>query len=213
MKHKTKYKKYAITNDLMCKVKKLNISNDRDSKINKSMSVKDRLEKIERIKRQYGSESNQYITIALNEIIDILKEYFDVDEKIIAYQPKGNTPELFHTVKLPLLPEMVVEDDVEKLCWRLFGGSFEARGVESEVEADRTVSFGIECYNAATKVYTEADLRKAFEKGFTVATYLADYETEITINNPFKSKVDIESEALYQEWLLERKEQSVTNLK
>ncbi len=58
----------------------LNISDVSDSKINESMSVKDRLEKIERIKRQYGSESNQYIIIALNEITDILREYFNVDE-------------------------------------------------------------------------------------------------------------------------------------
>ena len=82
----------------------------------------------------------------------------EFDFIIKAYQPKGNVPEL----DLPLLPEIVVEDDVEKLCWRLFGGSFEARGVESEEEADRTVSFGIECHKAATKVYTEKDLKMMF---------------------------------------------------
>jgi hypothetical protein len=59
--------------------------------------------------------------------------------------------------------KIVIEDDVEKFCWRLFGGSFEARGVESEEEADKTVAFGIECYKAATKVYSEEDLRKAIE--------------------------------------------------
>ena len=58
----------------------LNISDVSDSKINESMSVKDRLEKIERIKRQYGSESNQYIIIALKEITDILRDYFNVNE-------------------------------------------------------------------------------------------------------------------------------------
>jgi hypothetical protein len=62
--------------------------------------------------------------------------------------------------------EIIVENEVEKLCWRLFGGSFEARGVESEEEADKTVSFGIECYKAATKKYSEDDLRKAFEGGW-----------------------------------------------
>jgi hypothetical protein len=82
-------------------------------------------------------------------------------KKIVAHLPKNNSPEL----DLPLLPEIVVEDNVEKLCWGLFGGSFEARGVESEEEADRVVSFGIECYKSATKVYSEDDLRKAFEAG------------------------------------------------
>ncbi len=84
----------------------------------------------------------------------------DVEQlKIIAHKPKGNAKEL----DLPLLPEMVVEDDIERLCWGLFGGSFEARGVESEEEADRVVSFGIECYKAATKVYSEEDLRKVID--------------------------------------------------
>jgi hypothetical protein len=34
-----------------------------------------------------------------------------ISKKIIGYQPKGNAPEL----DLPLLPDIVVEDDVEKL--------------------------------------------------------------------------------------------------
>jgi uncharacterized membrane protein YjgN (DUF898 family) len=41
---------------------------------------------------------------------------------------------------------------------------------------------------------------------------VSDYEKEITVHNPFKSKVDIESEALYQEWLSERKKQSLDSL-
>lgn len=36
--------------------------------------------KIERIKKKYGSESNQYIIIALTEITSILRDYFNVDE-------------------------------------------------------------------------------------------------------------------------------------
>lgn len=60
--------------------KNLNISDVMNSKINESISVKDRLNKIERIKKEYGSESNQYIIIALNEITSILRDYFNVDE-------------------------------------------------------------------------------------------------------------------------------------
>lgn len=56
------------------------ISDVMNSKINESISVKDRLNKIERIKKEYGSESNQYIIIALNEITSILRDYFNVDE-------------------------------------------------------------------------------------------------------------------------------------
>ncbi len=40
------------------------------------VSIGDRLDKIERIKQQYGSESNQYIIIALNEITEILREQY-----------------------------------------------------------------------------------------------------------------------------------------
>ena len=58
----------------------LNISDVMNSKINESISVKDRLNKIERIKKEYGSESNQYIIIALTEITSILRDYFNVDE-------------------------------------------------------------------------------------------------------------------------------------
>jgi hypothetical protein len=98
-------------------------------------------------------------------------------KKIIAYQPKGNASEL----DLPLLPEIVIEDDVEKFCWRLFGGSFEARGVESEEEADKTVAFGIECYKAATKVYSEDDLRKYTSILDDIQEDLADYQNEVGI--------------------------------
>jgi hypothetical protein len=79
--------------------------------------------------------------------------------KIIAYQPKSNAPEL----DLPLLPEIVVEDDVEKL--------FE--------EETKTISFGVngkqnplywfnKGHKAATKVYSEEDLREAIRYGFDV---------------------------------------------
>jgi hypothetical protein len=69
-------------------------------------------------------------------------------KKIIAYQPKGNAPEL----DLPLLPER--EDDVEKLA-DLFSTD------ESKVHpADSYIAKQgfIEGYKAATKVYSEEDM-------------------------------------------------------
>jgi hypothetical protein len=73
-----------------------------------------------------------------------------ISKKIIAYKPKGNAPEL----DLPLLPEIVVEDDVEKL----------AESYYTQIRlAERTAfKFG---YKAATKVYSEEDLRNAMHFG------------------------------------------------
>jgi flagellar biosynthesis/type III secretory pathway protein FliH len=75
----------------------------------------------------------------------------DIIKKIIAYQPKGNAPEL----DLPLLPD-VEDDTVEKL----------AESYYTQIRlAERTAfKFG---YKAATKVYSEEDLRKAYNKGFS----------------------------------------------
>jgi len=68
-------------------------------------------------------------------------------KKIIAYKPKGNA----HELDLPLLPQIVVEDDVEKL----------AESYYTQIRlAERTAfKFG---YKAATKVYSEEDLKKMF---------------------------------------------------
>jgi len=76
--------------------------------------------------------------------------------KIIAYLPKGNAPKL----DLPLLPEMVVEDDVEKLIER----EYPLTGV---IGIDARNGLRIEGlklgYKAATKIFSEDDLRKAIE--------------------------------------------------
>jgi hypothetical protein len=70
-----------------------------------------------------------------------------ISKKIIGYQPKGNA----HELDLPLLPEIVVEDEVEKL----------AESYYTQIRlAERTAfKFG---YKAATKVYSEEDLKKMF---------------------------------------------------
>jgi hypothetical protein len=82
--------------------------------------------------------------------------------KIIAYQPKGNAPEL----DLPLLP--YVEDDVEKLAEEYadfsndyipisFGGKFNETSKRDFIAG----------YKAATKVHSEDDMKKAYNKGFS----------------------------------------------
>jgi hypothetical protein len=104
---------------------------------------------------------NEGITIKLrylyNKIREDIKEtYNDFDEKIIAYQPKGNAPEL----DLLLLPEMVVEDDIEKLAEqdRLDTGWEDSANLPY-------ISGFVRGHNAATKTYSEEDLRKAFIQG------------------------------------------------
>jgi len=70
-----------------------------------------------------------------------------------------NAPEL----DLPLLPEIVIEDDVEKLAenYKNKKGSIPTTELEDEI-----FKLGFkDGYKAATKKYSEDDLRKAFEAG------------------------------------------------
>jgi len=95
-------------------------------------------------------------------------------KKIISYKPKGNAPEL----DLPLLSEMVVENDVEKLALQDFKDNDD--GFVSY--KDRTEGF-ISGYETATKVYSEEDLRKAIEMAREIVIkYSAD---DFTINPIF----------------------------
>jgi hypothetical protein len=99
--------------------------------------------------------------------LEIFSPYEDGDiavdkfQKIITYKPKGNAPEL----DLPLLPDIVVEDDIEKLAKedRL------NTGWGDDVDLPYTSGF-IRGYEAATKVYSEEDLRKAFKAGINYGT-------------------------------------------
>jgi hypothetical protein len=85
---------------------------------------------------------------------DMIDDMKKEDRPIIAYLPKGDAPEL----DLPLLPEMEVGDDVEKLAKEAnLKREFPSRGYgEDEF---------VEGYKAATKVYSEEDLRIAFRAG------------------------------------------------
>jgi len=80
---------------------------------------------------------------------------------IVAYQPKNNAPEL----DLPLLPEMAVEDDVEKLA-EIYA---EENAKDNNISYHNLYSpleYAFKAgHKAATKVYREEDLRKAIEIG------------------------------------------------
>jgi len=81
-------------------------------------------------------------------------------KKVIGYISKNNAPEL----DLPLLPEIVVEDDVEKLALN----KFPITKADYDFNEDENQYFReiwIEGHKTATKVYSEEDVRKAIEIG------------------------------------------------
>jgi len=108
----------------------------------------------------YPQKANSYAKkdeIGILNWKEVIKEYSC--KKIIAYQPKNNAPEL----DLPLLPEMVVEEGVEKLAERYVDRRF-------TVNPDTIFTFErlhretfVAGYKSATKVYSEEDLREAIE--------------------------------------------------
>jgi hypothetical protein len=75
--------------------------------------------------------------------------YVDEGCKIIAYQPKGNAPEL----NLPLLPEIVIEDDVEKLFKKEEKGYYSFKD-----NYNIALDWFKKGHKTATKVYSEDDL-------------------------------------------------------
>ncbi len=80
------------------------------------------------------------ITSVVMTYEQMIKEWGEpLGRKIIAYQPKNNAP----TLNLPLLPQMVVESEVEKLA---------------KIATSKLAYSGP---TASTKVYSEEDLRKA----------------------------------------------------
>jgi hypothetical protein len=81
-----------------------------------------------------------------------------LQSRIIAYQPKGNAKEL----DLPLLPETVIEEDVEKL---MYDAIQKARGNDFQTFYKLAAKNCYEVHKSATKVYSEEDLRKAFMQG------------------------------------------------
>jgi hypothetical protein len=115
-----------------------------------AVSDEETTEDLKRVERDW------YYNIISNKVTS-LNNITPNDKKIIAYQPKGNVPAL----DLPLLPEIVVEDDVEKLALQDFKDN--DNGFVSY--KDRTEGF-ISGYETATKVYSEEDLRNGMLKMF-----------------------------------------------
>jgi len=80
-------------------------------------------------------------------------------KKVIAYKPKGGAPKL----ELPLLPEMVIEDDIENLAneavkkqlVRILLGESKDEVLD---DIQKRKHYFKEGYKAATKVYSEEDL-------------------------------------------------------
>jgi len=105
----------------------------------------------------------------ISKCIDV-KRFYELGcpnewKKIIAYQPKSNTSEL----DLPLLPEMVVEDTVEKLI------NEQINDFKHDLVESTSTYYKMNCegailalnrlkksYKSATKVYTEEDLKMMF---------------------------------------------------
>jgi hypothetical protein len=129
------------------------------------MNMNDMENRFERI------ETTDYILVVSNGKIVYPEPYFvsnslgdrieiaetkpsGVVKKIIGYEPKNNALEL----DIPLLPELSVEDDVEKLAKEEF------KGFEDQYDKWRFGINGfIKGHKAATKVYSEEDLMKAIE--------------------------------------------------
>jgi len=107
-----------------------------------------------------------------------------ISKKIIAYQPNGNAKEL----DLPLLPEIVVEDDVEKLAetcasklyYSVGNSESERNWVENQKELIK-VGFE-EGFKSATKKYSEDDLIKFAEYCRNVARREGTYSNGFTNN-------------------------------
>jgi hypothetical protein len=87
-----------------------------------------------------------------------LPNYNPNKKKVIAYQPKtDNAPEL----DLPLLPQIIVEDDIARIVDKEFADEFKiAQYAMPAIWYDFKLKI-IKFLNAATKKYSEEDLKKA----------------------------------------------------
>jgi hypothetical protein len=120
---------------------------------------------------------------------------FDVEEvyqfqKVIAYQPKGNAPEL----DLPLLPEIVVEDYSLEKAKKFAYSNFEnlkdeyplGKGMITIQDIFDVLEVGVNCgykfaSKAATKAYSEGDLRNAINMGIDMwMNSMTDNSAELT---------------------------------
>ena len=103
-----------------------------------------------------------------------LKAY-DENNVLVGYQPKNNAPEL----DLPLLPDMVVEDDVESIIDSLLieRGEHPTRVRNAIYGEERKLAK--DTYKTATKTFSEKDLIKAMDYG----RYNMKHHTEVGHND------------------------------
>ena len=113
-----------------------------------AVSDEETTEDLKRVERDW------YYNIISNKVTS-LNNITPNDKKIITYQPKGNAPELDLPL-LPLLPEIVVEDDVKKLAEDLWEKEY--KDLESSRMKRLFISAYTQGYKSATKVYSEKDL-------------------------------------------------------
>jgi hypothetical protein len=105
-------------------------------------------------------------------------------QKAVAYQPKGNAPEL----ELPLLPEIVIEDveNLTRTAMNKWVGNLSKMGYSAEdidkITEEHSFHY-LEGYKSATKRFSEEDLRKAIEiaRDMKYITYSED-EIISTVN-------------------------------
>ncbi len=128
-----------------------------------------------------GEDVFDYTDVKNRYSLEYVNRY---QQKITAYQPRGNAKEL----DLPLLPEIVIEDDVEKLLDEKYPYEvgYSVSDENSTIQAMREAF--TEGYTSATKVYSEEDLRKAIElsrityKEKTFGTVLSKYKPGEIVN-------------------------------
>jgi hypothetical protein len=108
-------------------------------------------------KGKYHLEDETTINIFPNYLTDLF-----ACKLIVGYQPKHKHAPKFN---LPLLPEIVVEDDVEKLAENLYPIPFPNKFSNMNQEAYKERAAFIEGHKSVAKIYSEEDLRKAFQAG------------------------------------------------
>jgi hypothetical protein len=107
----------------------------------------------------------------------------DACKKVIGYQPKNNAAEL----DLPLLPEPVVEDEVEKLFIPYYFEKFNVPYFPSDLK--KTCNWWFKAgYKAATKVYSEEDLSGYFSFIEDNYHYHSDTWHDADTDEPVKRK-------------------------
>jgi hypothetical protein len=108
--------------------------------------------------------------------------------KIIAYQPKMINKELEKyapELNLPLLPEITIENDVEKLAEQ-YVNSISYKAMKEDFAQGYLMAAFINGYKTATKVYTEEDLREAIQYAYNKGVLELDINIDEIISQSLK---------------------------